>query len=331
MLVLPCVAAWAQDAPGRQRLILKDGSYQVVLRYEVDTKTGRVRFRSAERADGWEEMPAELIDWPATERYNHAHAPDVKPDPNSPASQEAAELDRQAAAQRADETARQPEVAPGLRLPDESGVWSLDHFNDTPELLRIRQSDGDLNLDLGHSVKGVAIPQDGERNGSRDLIRLQGYKATVEFHVPRPVFYIALDSAGDTAAREDAMVVDTHGASAAAIDKTQKAAADSTYALVRLRVWKNERAASALELRALGTGGAADGSAEVVSVERTILPGGHWMRVTPRSDLNLGQYSLVEILRGGGFNLDGWDFGINPMAPENRGGFAPIGHGDSSP
>ncbi len=325
-LLLAPALSHAQDAPGRQRLILKDGSYQVVLRYEV--KGDRVRFRSAER-DGWEEIPSDQVDWAATERYNHEHDPNARPDPNSPAAQEAAELDREAAAERADEAAKQPEVAPGLRLPDESGVWALDSYNNKPDLVRIRQSDGDLNLDLGHSVKGAAIPRVGDRGGSRDLIHLEGYKAVIEFHVARPVFYIALDTKDQTA-REDAMVVDTHGAAAAMQDKTQQASPASTYALVRLRVWKNQRAASAEELRALADGGAADGSAEVVQTERTILPGGHWMRIAPRSDLNLGQYSLVEILPGGGFNLDGWDFGVNPMAPENKGGFAPVA-GEENP
>ncbi len=267
-------AARAQDATGRQRLVLKDGSYQVVLRYEV--KGDRVRFRSAERDDGWEELPSDLVDWPATARYNHEHSPDAKPDPNSPAAQEAAELDRQAAAQRADEAGRQPEVAPGLRLPDESGVWALDSYNNLPELVRIHQSDGDLNTDLGHTVKAAAIPKPSDRGGARDLIRLPGYKAAVAFHVARPVFYIALDVRNEPA-REDAMVVDTHGASAAAMssamtDKKEKASPNSTYALVRLRVWKDQRAASAEQLRGLGAGGAADGSAEIVATERAICP-----------------------------------------------------------
>ncbi len=319
----------AQDVPGRERLILKDGTYQVVLRYEV--KGDRVRFRSAERGDGWEEMPADLIDWKATERWNHEHAPDAVPDPNSPAAQEAAELDRQAAAQRAEEAGKQPEVAPGLRLPNESGVWALDTFNNVPRLIRIRQSDGDLNLDLGHSVKPAGIPRPDERGGARDLIRLQGYQAAVEFHVARPVFFVALDTPGGGTAREDAMVVDTHGASSAADDKQQHASPNSTYALVRLRVWKGERAASAQQLRGLSTGGDEDGSSEIVATERKILPGGHWMRVAPRSDLNLGQYSLVELFGDGGFNLDGWDFGINPLAPENKGGFRPVEQGSASP
>ena len=331
LLLLP-LRLPAQDAPGRERLILKDGSYQVVLRYEV--KGDRVGFLSAERTDGWEEIPAGLVDWKATAIYNHEHAPGATPEPGSPAREEAAELDRQAAAQRADEAAKQPEVAPGLRLPNESGVWALDSFHNVPALVHVRQSEGDLNLDTGHSVKGAAIPRPGDK-GARDLIHLEGYQASVEFHVARPVFFIALDSEKPGTAREDAMVVDTHGASSTVPDKTQNASPDSTYALVRLRIWKDERAASAEQLRGLGTGGEQDGSAEIVATERRILPGGHWMRVMPRSDLNLGQYSLIEILGGGGFNLHGWDFGVNPLAPENKGGFRPVeqdaSHGEDQP
>ncbi len=314
-LLAPVVIA--QGTADRQRLILKDGTYQVVLRYEV--KNGIVRFRSAERNEGWEELPESLVDWPATGRYNHDHAPGAAPPADSPAAQAAAEIDREAASSKAQEAARQPVVAPGLRLPDESGVWGLDAFNDKPELVRIRQSDGDLNLDLGHSVKALPIPQ----GGARDLIRLQGYRAPMSFHVPRPVFYIALDVKDDVS-REDALVVNTHGAAAPAADKTQKASPDSTYALIRLRVFKDGRYASALQLRALGTGGDIDGSAEVVATERRVLPGGRWMRVTPRSDLNLGQYSLVEILPGETFNVDGWDFGVNPLAADNKGAFSAI-------
>ncbi len=331
LLLLPavhCEPGRAQGPGARQRLILKDGSYQLVSRYEV--RADRVRFLSVERDDGWEDLPAELVDWRATERWNHEHAPGAKPDPDSPAAQEAAELDRQAAAARAAELARSPEVAPGLRLPDESGVWALDSYGNVAQLVQIHQSDGDLNTDTGHTVKAATIPA----GGARDLIRLGGYKAAVSFHVARPVFFIALDVPGE-ASREDALVVDTHGAAAAMGSKTERASPASTYALVRLRVWKNERAASGQELRALANGGEADGSAEVVATERTILPGGRWMRVAPRGDMNLGQYSLVEILPEGGFkgsfNLDGWDFGVNPMAPENKGGFRPVGSGEDGP
>ena len=323
LLGMLTAAVQAQENADRMRLILKDGSYQVVLSYTVRSDT--VRFHSAERGD-WEQVPAQLVDWTATVAYNHEHALDsdanaqAEADASSPAGQAAAALDRQERAQRADERARQPEVAPGLRLPDESGVWGFDTYQDTPELVRIRQSDGDLNLDMGHSVKAAAIP----KGGAKELIRLDGYKAAVSFHVARPVFYIALQVRNEPPPREDAMVVDTHGAAAATADKTEGGSPDTTYVAVRLEVVHGERMATGSQLRPLAHDGSPDGQAEVVSLEKRILPGGHWMRVTPSADLSLGQYSLIEVLPGGGWNMDGWDFGVNPMAPENKGAHAPL-------
>ncbi len=319
LLLVPACLHAQGDGPAGERLILKDGSFQAVRSYE--RRGDRVRFLSAERGD-WEEIPQRLIDWKATRQWNDAHAAQAAP--TDPARQEAAEIDREAALRRAAERARQPAVAPGLRLPDESGVWGLDTYNHQPELVRIRQSDGDLNLDMGHSVKALAIPT----HGAKDLIRLNGSRAAVSFHTLRPVFYVALDPASDSIPTEDAMVIDTHGATAAMKDQIQKVSPDSRYALVRLGNWKSERIATAQELSGLADGGSTDGSAPVVALSRKILPGNRWMRLVPPNDLSLGQYILIEILPSDGvsrgFNLDGWDFGVDPTALDNKGSLGPI-------
>src|SRR5258708_10171193 len=98
----------AQDLA--RRLILKDGSYQLVTKYEV--KGDRVRYMSAER-DEWEEMPSSLIDWPATEKYEKDRA-------SGASVPEAAALDKELEEERAQEEAQLPQVAPGLRIPPAS-------------------------------------------------------------------------------------------------------------------------------------------------------------------------------------------------------------------
>ncbi len=101
----------AQNPRHISRLILKDGSYQAVTQYTV--KDGVVRYRSAERNDAAEEIPANLVDWDATHAWEQAHLMGSN-----------AVLDPELAQEEADMASRTPEVAPNLKLPDDrAACW----------------------------------------------------------------------------------------------------------------------------------------------------------------------------------------------------------------
>src|ERR1700722_17616725 len=112
-------ASFSFLAPAQElsrRLILKDGSYQLVTKYEV--KGDRVRYYSAERED-WEELPKSLVDWAATDKYEKDRAAGAS-------VPEAVQLDKEIDAEREVDASKMPEIAPGWRLPEESGVFLRD-------------------------------------------------------------------------------------------------------------------------------------------------------------------------------------------------------------
>ena len=131
-LVLVSLAQVPAPAQAR-RLILKDGSYQSVTKYEVHGD--RVRYFSAERGE-WEEVPKSLIDWDATDKFEQGREP-------GKLAPEAIELDKQLDAERKAEQARSPQVAPGLRLPDEGGIFLLDTYENQPQVSELQQSGGE--------------------------------------------------------------------------------------------------------------------------------------------------------------------------------------------
>src|SRR5580698_11030440 len=68
-------------APHRTRLILKDGSYQVVMSYRIVGNI--VHYVSAERGGAEEDIPVALVDFDATHRWEKQHA---QPAPGSDSS-----------------------------------------------------------------------------------------------------------------------------------------------------------------------------------------------------------------------------------------------------
>lgn len=318
-LLLVLVPPSGAQAAG-QRLIMKDGSYQIITKYQVIGD--RVRFFSAERED-WEEVPKDQVNWAATAKWKMDHGPERKgpvvvTDPSDPGQVEAAKIDAEERAARQAELEEMPFIMPGLRLPNESGAWVLDTFNGQPELVHMTQANGDLNRAYQHSV----LPYEaGSKRGSQQLVRVNGFAAKVELHVNEPVFYVSLDppklpkGAPEPASLSKPFTVDTHGTTSVPDDKHAHSSPDSRYAIIGLRVGKNERTATAEELDAIVAGGAPP--VNLIEMDKQVLPGGYWMKLTPRSPLLVGQYALVEVLSPKDLNVDVWAFGVNPSANEN--------------
>lgn len=330
--------AAAQRSSGK-RLILKDGSYQIVTRYEIHGD--RVRYLSAERGD-WEEVPNEMVDWPATDKWNKEHEPGAQPavpqattqnqPPSANASaqsgaqngqssegmNEAAAIDKAAAAERADQAARTPKVAPNLHLPDDDGIFVLDYFQNIPELIHLDQSAGNVNRDANHNVLRAAI---ASFHGAQEPVRIPGQAAKVRLHVNQPVLYVSLDvNNAEQIAPESALMVDTHGQNSKD-DKNSYSSPESHYAIVRVDVRPGERVIGAVRISRVGN---VTQSADIVPTNAEILPGRHWMKLTPKEPLDVGEYALMEVLAPGMINLDVWDFGVSPNAPENRHPITPV-------
>src|SRR5260370_12193771 len=155
-LVISCGAAWfvvsapTVEAQARtKRLVLKDGSFQGVTKWEL--KGHRVSYFSAERYQ-WEEMPTSLVDWPATEKYNASLT-----EPQTTPQAQAREVDAEERAEREKEEAATPAVAPGLRLPQSGGGFMLRPYRGQPQIRESGDSGAADNNRTGKNIVPTAM------------------------------------------------------------------------------------------------------------------------------------------------------------------------------
>lgn len=281
----------------RTRLIMKDGSHQVVLSYKVVGDV--VRYRSAERDGETEDVPLRLVDLPATERWKRQH---------TEAAAQVAVLSPELAKEEAERAALTPEVAKDLRLPELTSVLALDTFHGVPELVPLAQQGSDLNRETAHDVQKLAI---NPASSAHRVYTVMGYRSDIQLHVAEPVFYVRLGEEDGTVGRGGGMTVETHGQAGRA---TPSGGADqSGYVIERLDVRNDSRVVDSFRLAWLGNRKQQD----VIEVKEEALPGGHWLKLTPLQPLDFGEYALIEIVSGHEINLDVWDFGIHSDAKEN--------------
>jgi hypothetical protein len=311
----------AQDLA--RRLILKDGSYQLITQYEV--KGDRVRYKSAERGE-WEELPSDFVDWPATEKYEKDRAaPSAIP--------EAKALDKETDAERAAEESHLPQVAPGLRLPDDSGVFLLDNYQGQPQLVEMQQLEGDVNRHAsGNIFRGTINPI----ASAKQSVELEGEHATLHAHVTVPSIYINVDEQdrsnpeppeGETAsAKPSEPSLDAPRAQPQRPQQPQQPQQPEQalipfdrFRIVRAKVKGGKRIVGNLKRNAAGK---VSQNEDFVKTTITRVSGG-WLKLTPTEDLAPGEYALVEMKGAEGMNLYVWDFGVNPTGPANANPWKP--------
>ena len=298
------------------RLILKDGSYQVVTQYKI--VGDRVRYFSRERND-WEEIPTSLVDWDATRKWEQQHNP-LSADEVSPGMKEAAKLDEEETSERADERARMPEVARGLNLPDQDGVFALDTFHGSAELVPLNSDDIDLGAKAHHGITTLS-----PMTGARTRLELDGQHAKIHLHVDQPTFFLSLDIPHAADAKEPVLsnpvTVKTVSEQAIAGRKYGAQSAASHFAIVHLDERIAMRFVGPVEVN---QSGAVVGDPNVIPTKVQTLPGGRWLRVQPERPLIIGEYALVEILSPTQMSPSVWDFQINPATEDNPGSMSPI-------
>jgi hypothetical protein len=302
-LILSVHPAHAQQLS--KRLILKDGSYQLATQWEV--KGDRVRYLSAERNE-WEELPNDLVDWDATDKFAKERAAGV-PDA------EAVKLDKEIAEEREVEEAKRPQVAPGLHLPDDGSVMLLDTFQGRPQLVELPQNLGALNQNRTQNVLRAAINPIANRKQS---IELPGQHAIIQSHATLPSIYVNLDKDSSSLAQSPSHPQQAQGPQQPEQPEQAEQPWDRFH-IVRTQAKGGKRIIAEVKMNPLGK----------VNQEQNVIPTtsqrltGGWVKVTPVAALEPGEYAVVELLGKEGMNTYVWDFGVNPSAPANAGALQP--------
>lgn len=131
--------------PRGKKLMLKDGTFQLVREYEVDGD--RIRYYSIEQHQ-WEEMPESLVDWAATK---NEEADEAKREAATIAKVHAQEAERGGDVIDIDASI---EIAKGVFLPDGAGVF----LYDGDKVMKIPPVDPEIKFSKTQMLKQVLVP-----------------------------------------------------------------------------------------------------------------------------------------------------------------------------
>jgi hypothetical protein len=164
----------AVPLPKGKRLILTDGSFQIVREYHREGD--RVRYYSLERS-AWEEIPTTLVDWAATQKAEEEQDAQQKE-----LAKQIAESEKKARFADLD-VDTSFEVRPGTFLPDNVGFYVLDGN----KIASMQQEKADLHTEKGRElakiVTGVPLIS------SKQDMEILGKQAKLRIHTGDAEFY----------------------------------------------------------------------------------------------------------------------------------------------
>jgi hypothetical protein len=168
----------ADEGVRGKKLVLKDGTFQIVREYQVIGD--RVRYYSIERSE-WEEIPSILVDWPATRK--------AAEQPNGRAEKAIAlahRVDLEAHPGNLDVDAGTG-LPPGVLLPSGDGMFA---FNGT-RVLPIKTHLAKSKLDKGRFIAKILVPVPVV--STKYTVTLAGKNAPERIAYPEPLFYYRIN------------------------------------------------------------------------------------------------------------------------------------------
>lgn len=275
----PSTSAKLEDTPRGKKLILKDGTYQVVREYQRNGD--RVRYFSLERGD-WEEIPAAIVDWDATAK-----------DEAATSKANAATLDKlhqQEEAKRLDNVSdidASLQVGDGAFLPSGEGLFVVEGKS----VRLLQQAGARGKTDTLRTVEQIMSPVPIVPGKQKVLI--QGEHATIRLHTNAPEFYL----------REPPPDPDRVSP---ILKSSRPGESGPDVVLIKAKVVHNGR-----QLEAVKTlfGQEVGRDRVEISVQRwEVAPAVY--RFTLSQALPPGEYVLAEVLDEG-LNYYVWDFGVD--------------------
>jgi hypothetical protein len=271
-------AADARITRGK-KLVLKDGSFQLVRSYQRQGE--RVRYFSVERGD-WEEIPAAMVDWDATSKAER--------DAEKADEALVSKIHKQEEATKIETTLdvdASLRVANGVFLPPGEGMFAVEGKS----VIAIPQVGSAVKNDRKNTIKRILSPI--PIVPAKQNIEIPGGRAALRINTQFPEFYL----------REVQPDYDKDSG----LERTSRQSATGPEVeLLRVTVKGNKRILESIRSM----------FGEEIGRESNTISIQQWevaktvYRYTLSQPLPPGEYALAEILPGG-LNLFVWDFGVD--------------------